>query len=572
MQELQNLKQKCLQIQYPQKDQQFIYQKLQTQQENQQQVETKQQKRYKSPTPIIGIDFGTSRSIVGYYYINSRGNKRLEIVSQGDGIKSIPSMIYISGRQVYFGNDAISMSQDNPKNLIYDLKRMIGHKYLDDDIQNMMKYWTFDIQEASNGDILICIDGKKYEVYKIIGKMLHELLCIANDNLESKTSEVILTIPANFNYIHKNELRKAALDVGIEIVQFLQEPIAATLTYGYQTLCDPNMKKKKILVYDLGGGTLDVSLVDIYDNNKFEVLSVGGDMHLGGTDFTNCIYDYISRKIDQLCQNSWKKDQNFIGFVKRRCEEAKIKLSKKNSEKIMIEIPPRLVISRQKVIEITITRKEFEEIAKPLIDKCMIPVIKLMENMKSLDDIILIGGSSYIPIIEEQLKRITKKNTSHGACHVEAVANGACVLAGSILMNEYCNLNQNLSLIEKRDLYLYDMDLHMTCPSTIAIELTNTTINLISKGKQYPYEKEISISSNELRSQKNERYFMIPIYEILNEKEKNKIVDIKLKNNVSNLFKKDTSLFNIKFFFSSNSIEYCAKPINGKYSNKILLA
>lgn len=390
----------------------------------------------RAPMPIICIDLGTSRCTVGYYCINAGGKGRMEIIAHSDGKKSMPSTVCITDKEIFIGDDANSMSNTYPKNYIYDTKRMLGHKFKDPEIQQKRKFWTFETVESQNGDILIEVNGRKYEPYKISGMILKELVNMANSHLENTTNRVIITIPANFNSKQKKDTLKAAKYAKIEIVEFIQEPVSATLSYGYQVMnCKTNINKN-ILVYDLGGGTLDVSLVNV-NNNHYNVIATGGDNFLGGADFTNCLFDYLSPSIDKLAHSTWKNDKQFVCYLKRRCDEIKSKLSTKQSEKLMIQIPPKLQKTKEKLFETIITRKKFEEMIEYLVEKCMIPVCDLMRNTKkNIDDIILIGGSTYIPKIQSELIKLTKINVSRGICPVEAVASGACTLAGNILLKE----------------------------------------------------------------------------------------------------------------------------------------
>lgn len=475
--------------------------------------------------PILGIDLGTSRSTVGYYKINARGRSELEIVANQKGSRSNPSVICIYKNKIYFGDEAIKISSKCPENLIYDSKRMLGHKFNDNFIQYMRKYWTFNTCESQKGDILIEVEKRYYQPYEISSMILIELMKLANDHLKEKTNQAIITVPAYFTKEQRDETKKAAEAAGIKLLDLVEEPKAATFCYGFKTEDVQNAQKNRdIVVYDFGGGTLDVSYVEI-KGNSFNVLCMDGDPFIGGQDFTNCIYEYISSEVDKVCKSNWRNDIRFVSYVKNQCDEAKIYLSDQNDYDFEFDIPPKLQ-KNDSVFELNITRKQFENAAKNLFDRCMNPVSNVLKKVnrdpRKIDGLVLIGGSSYLPKIRNKLKELTQKDAFHGVCPVEAVAYGACIIAANFLQGSMPQYNINGANSDRNEKFLSNMTVNdksaskERCQTTIEIEKYKDNAPyyeiVIEEGVILPTYGEVLVLSNEVQIPKNSKEVSLRIF------------------------------------------------------------
>ena len=294
---------------------------------------------------------------------------------------------------------AINKSTKSPKNFIYDTKKMFGRKY------HKHKHWTFDTAKGENGEILIKIDNELIEPYKISGMILIELMKIANSHLNDQTNKAIITIPAYFTKEQIEDTKRAIDYVKIELIDLIKEPISASISYGYHLNATPN--KKDVLIYDFGGGTLDVSYVEVI-GNSFNILATAGDSELGGQDFTNSIFEIISPKIDEICQNSWNKNTQFVTKIRKQCERAKINLSSNNKCSIYFENQNDLLKNNgSNNFDYIITRDEFEKNSKLLFDKCMEPVkdvlLRVGRDPHQINNLILVGRSSHLPYNKQKL-------------------------------------------------------------------------------------------------------------------------------------------------------------------------
>lgn len=534
---------------------------------NQMQMES----QIKSTKPILGIDLGTSRSTIGYFKINARGRSELEIVANQQGSRSNPSVICIYKDKVYFGDDAIKISAKCPENLIYDTKRMFGHKFNDPFIQYMKKYWTFNITGSEKGDILIEVDNKKYRPYEISSMILTALMNLANSHLKDKTNQAIITVPAYFTEKQRDETKKAAEKAGIKLLELVEEPKAATFCYGFKTEDAENSRKSRdILVYDFGGGTLDISYVEI-KGSSFNVLATAGDSFLGGQDFTNCLFDYISPCIDEECNKNWRNEKRFVSYVKSQCDEAKIYLSDQNDHDFYLDIPPKLQKDRKNCIEFKITRKQFENAAKNLFERCMNPVIEVIKRVgrdpQLIDGLVLIGGSSYLPLIRNKLKEITHKEAFHGVCPVEAVAYGACTIAAKYFQCVMPKYNKGNTNVDGNERFLSNISVQENCQSSIEIEKFKNGspyfVTLIEEFTPLPASEEILIYSNDVQIYKNTKEIFLRVFE---KKDKNRkyLGDIKFDISQYNFSSQNVPLVNIKLTLSISGIVYATQKPSGK--------
>ena len=536
----------------------------------------------KSTKPILGIDLGTSRSTIGYYRINARGRSDMEIVANQQGSRSNPSVICIYKNKVYFGDEAIKMSAKCPENLIYDSKRMLGRKFDDEYIQYMRKYWTFNTVRSKNGGVLIEVEKQLYQPYQISAMILTALMNLANSHLKEKTNQAIITVPAYFTKEQRDETIKAAETAGLKLLELVEEPKAATFCYGYKTEDAENSQKSRdIVVYDFGGGTLDVSYVEI-KGNVFNVLDMAGDSFLGGQDFTNCLFDYIAPTIDNVCHKNWRNDIRFLSYVKNQCDEAKIYLSDQDDVDIYLDIPSKLQKNNKSSIEINITRKGFENAAKILFDRCMNPVIDVIKRVgrdpRKIDGLVLIGGSSYLPKIRNKLKEITQKDAFHGVCPVEAVAYGACTIASTHLQGSMPKYIKNNPSLDQNEKFLSNITVNdriesvERCQYTIEIEKIKNDYPyyeiIIEEGTPLPFFKEILVYSNEVQIPRNTKEILLRVFKKQN-KNRSYIGSIKFDISQINISSQIVPLINIRLTHNKSELLYATqKPSGGLWTKE----
>ena len=517
----------------------------------------------KQVSPVLGIDLGTSNSTVGYYRINAKGRGEMEIVANEMGKRAIPSVVCIVNNEIYVGKEAIRKSSKYPKNLIYDSKRMLGRKFDDPLIQEYRKHWTFDTVKSKTGGILISVDNKLYEPYEISGMILTELVNLANSHLETNINQAIITIPAYFDQMQIDDTRRAAKYANIEIIQLLDEQLAATICYKNNYNSVSSERNKNVLVYDFGGGTLDVSYVEI-EGSSFNVLAAAGDSGLGGQDFTNSIFDIISPKLEKMCKPEWKKDSWFLSLITNQCETAKISLTRLNEVEIYFEIPKNLSKSRENTFEYRLRREEFEEKTKELFDRCTAPVIDVLKrvgrNPFDIESLVLVGGSSYLPKIVKKLYELTQKKAYHGVSPVEAVAYGACAFGGQYIQNKMNEFGQKE--LQDQDRFLHDLTIQTTAPLSIDILKyfgdKPSYFTVFEKGSLLPNKKEVLLNSDEVYRNPNSNTVIIEVFSS-DKYKKTKIGDIPFQLSSKDNFAYKSPLAKINFYQDQGGIQYAIK-------------
>ena len=517
----------------------------------------------KQVSPVLGIDLGTSNSTVGYYRINAKGRGEMEIVANEMGKRAIPSVVCIVNNEIYVGKEAIHKSSKYPKNLIYDSKRMLGRKFDDPLIQEYRKHWTFDTVKSKTGGILISVDNKLYEPYEISGMILTELVNLANSHLETNINQAIITIPAYFDQMQIDDTRRAAKYANIEIIQLLDEQLAATICYKNNYNSVSSERNKNVLVYDFGGGTLDVSYVEI-EGSSFNVLAAAGDSGLGGQDFTNSIFDIISPKLEKMCKPEWKKDSWFLSLITNQCETAKISLTRLNEVEIYFEIPKNLSKSRENTFEYRLRREEFEEKTKELFDRCTAPVIDVLKrvgrNPFDIESLVLVGGSSYLPKIVKKLYELTQKKAYHGVSPVEAVAYGACAFGGQYIQNKMNEFGQKE--LQDQDRFLHDLTIQTTAPLSIDILKyfgdKPSYFTVFEKGSLLPNKKEVLLNSDEVYRNPNSNTVIIEVFSS-DKYKKTKIGDIPFQLSSKDNFAYKSPLAKINFYQDQGGIQYAIK-------------
>ncbi|KAK0196563.1 heat shock protein 70 [Armillaria mellea] len=372
--------------------------------------------------PVIGIDLGTTYSCVGV-----QQGDRIEIIANDQGHRITPSWVSFKDGERLIGESAKHAFHSNPHNTVFDAKRLIGRRVDDPDVQKDMKHWPFKVQEK-NGKPAISVqyDGETRDFYpeEISAMVLSRMKEIAESYLGEKVSHAVVTVPAYFNDAQRQATKDAGTIAGLNVLRVMSEPTAAALAYGL----NKKGTESKIIVYDLGGGTFDVSLLSIEDG-VFEVLATAGDTHLGGEDFDNRVIDHLVKKYKQKTGTDVSTNQKAMGKLKKEVENAKRTLSMQQSTRIEIES-----FENGNDFSETLTRAKFEELNMSLFRKTMKPVEQVLKDADmskdDIDEIVLVGGSTRIPKIQQMLKDYFGKEPSKGINPDEAVAYGAAVQGG----------------------------------------------------------------------------------------------------------------------------------------------
>ena len=384
----------------------------------------------------IGIDLGTTYSCVGVY----KNNKPEIITPSNVNSRLISSCVSFKGNERLIGNAAKNLMIKNPKKTIYNVKRLIGRNFYDESVQEDIKLLPFKVVKDQNSNIPIIpveINGENYEFLpqQISAMILSYLKKAAEDYLGQEVKDVVITVPAYFNAYQKKATKEAGEIAGLNVLKIINEPTAAAIAYGFNN----NENNKIILVFDLGGGTYDVSILKI-QNNKFQVLAINGNTHLGGEDFDNELVKYYAKEFEKDNGINIYNNMNAKGRLKKECEQAKIDLSSNMETTISIEY-----IVEGIELNYTINRADLNEICKDLFEKCIPPIEKALKDadLKATDinDVVLVGGSSRIPKIQEMIKNyFGGKILSKKINPDEAVGLGATIQA-AIIKKEISNNN-----------------------------------------------------------------------------------------------------------------------------------
>ncbi|KZV36440.1 hypothetical protein F511_15945 [Dorcoceras hygrometricum] len=374
---------------------------------------------------VIGIDLGTTYSCVGVYK-----NGHVEIIANDQGNRITPSWVGFSDKERLIGEAAKNQAPSNPERTIFDVKRLIGRKFDDKEVQSDIKLVPYKIVDKNGKPyIQVVKDGveKVFSPEEISAMVLTRMKETAEAYLGKEIKDAVITVPAYFNDAQRQATKDAGKIAGLNVVRIINEPTAAAMAYGL----DKKGDEKNILVFDLGGGTFDVSILTI-DKGVFEVLSTNGDTHLGGEDFDHRVMDYFVKLIKRKYGKDISKDNRAMGKLRRECERAKRGLSSQHQVRVEIE-------SLFDGVDFSepLTRARFEELNSDLFKKTMGPVKKALADANlekhQIDEIVLVGGSTRIPKIQQLLTEyFDGKEPSKGVNPDEAVAFGAAVQGGVI--------------------------------------------------------------------------------------------------------------------------------------------
>ncbi|MGK7954238.1 MAG: molecular chaperone DnaK [Crocosphaera sp.] len=372
---------------------------------------------------VVGIDLGTTNSCVAVM----EGGKPT-VIANAEGFRTTPSVVaYAKNGDRLVGQIAKRQGVMNPENTFYSVKRFIGRKH--EEVTNEATEVSYKVLRDGNGNVkLDCsAQGKQFAPEEISAQVLRKLIEDASKYLGETVTEAVITVPAYFNDSQRQATKDAGKIAGIEVKRIINEPTAASLAYGLD-----KKSNETILVFDLGGGTFDVSILEVGDG-VFEVLATSGDTHLGGDDFDKKIVDFLASEFQKNEGIDLRKDKQALQRLTEAAEKAKIELSSVTQSEINL---PFITATQEgpKHLDTTLTRAQFEELCSDLIDRSRIPVEKAMKDAKlsnsDIDEVVLVGGSTRIPAVQELVQKILGKEPNKGVNPDEVVAMGAAIQGG----------------------------------------------------------------------------------------------------------------------------------------------
>ena len=371
---------------------------------------------------IIGIDLGTTNSCVSVM----EGSEPV-VIPNAEGKRTTPSVIaFVEDGEIKVGDPAKRQAVTNPEKTIASVKRFMGNKFSES--SGDVKTVAYKVVKGNNDTPRVNIDGRLYSPQELSAMVLQKMKKTAEDYLGQTVTEAVVTVPAYFNDSQRQATKEAGEISGLKVQRIINEPTAAALAYGM----DKGGKDKKIAVYDLGGGTFDISILELGDG-VFEVLSTNGDTHLGGDDFDQVIIDFLAEEFKKNEQIDLREDSMALQRLKEAAEKAKIELS--SSAQTEINLPyVTATSSGPKHLVTTLTRAKFEQLSDTLVKRSMEPVKKALKDAsltkKDIDEVILVGGSTRIPIIQKEVEALFGKKPSKGVNPDEVVAVGAAIQGG----------------------------------------------------------------------------------------------------------------------------------------------
>jgi molecular chaperone DnaK len=376
---------------------------------------------------IIGIDLGTTNSCVSVM----EGNEPV-VIANDEGRRTTPSVVaFLKNGERKVGDPAKRQAITNPINTITSVKRFMGRRF--DEVTEEIKHWSYNVAKGDNNTVRIDIDGRLYTPQEISAMVLQKMKKIAEDYLGHEVNEAVVTVPAYFNDAQRQATKEAGEIAGLNVRRIINEPTAAALAYGL----DKKNQDSKIAVFDLGGGTFDVSVLELGDG-VFEVKSTNGDTHLGGDDFDKVIMDWLAEEFQKDENVDLRKDPMALQRLKEAAEKAKIELS--SSSETEINLPYVTAIDGvPKHLVKKLTRAKFEQIADSLFERCLKPCVQALKdagmNASEVDEVILVGGSTRIPKVQEIVEKFFGKKPNKSVNPDEAVAIGAGV-QGAVLSGD----------------------------------------------------------------------------------------------------------------------------------------
>ena len=377
---------------------------------------------------MIGIDLGTTNSCVAVL----EGGKA-KVIENSEGGRTTPSIVaYANDEEILVGQSAKRQSVTNPDNTLYAVKRLIGRRFEEDEVQKDIKFVPYKIVKADNGDAWVEVNGKKMASPEVSARVLMKMKKTAEDYLGEEINEAVITVPAYFNDSQRQATKDAGRIAGLEVKRIINEPTAAALAYGM----DKQRGDAKIAVYDLGGGTFDVSIIEIAEvdgEHQFEVLSTNGDTFLGGEDFDLRIIDFLCDEFKKEQGVDLHNDPLALQRLKEAAEKAKIELS--SSQQTDVNLPYITADSSgPKHLNLKLTRAKLESLVEELVDRTIGPCKVALKDAglvnSDITDVILVGGQTRMPMVQEKVQSLFNKEPRKDVNPDEAVAVGAALQAG----------------------------------------------------------------------------------------------------------------------------------------------
>lgn len=387
----------------------------------------------KKDSVMIGIDLGTTNSCVAIME-----NGKAKVIENSEGHRTTPSIVAFTGSEILVGTSAKRQAVTNPESTIFAVKRLIGRRFDDDEVKKELSKVPYKIIKADNGDAWVDIKGKKVAPPQISADILRKMKKTAEDYLGKKVTEAVITVPAYFNDAQRQATKDAGKIAGLDVKRIINEPTAAALAFGLDKI---DSGDRRVVVYDLGGGTFDVSIIEVSNEGgekQFEVLSTNGDTFLGGEDFDQRIIDYLADTFKREQGVDLKNDVLALQRLKEAAEKAKIELS--SSQQTDINLPYITAdASGPKHLVVKLTRAKLESLVEDLIERSMIPCKTALKDsglsLSDVDDVILVGGMTRMPKVQEKVKEFFGKEPRKDVNPDEAVAVGAAV-QGSVLSGD----------------------------------------------------------------------------------------------------------------------------------------
>ena len=418
---------------------------------------------------VIGIDLGTTNSCVA---ILENGN--VKVIENSEGARTTPSIVAFKDGETLVGQSAKRQAVTNPQNTLFAVKRLIGRRYDEQAVQKDIGLVPYKIVKADNGDAWVEVNGKKQAPPQISAEVLKKMKKTAEDYLGETVTEAVVTVPAYFNDVQRQATKDAGRIAGLDVKRIINEPTAAALAFGL----DKKEGDRTIAVYDLGGGTFDVSIIEIADvdgEQQFEVLSTNGDTFLGGEDFDIALIDHLADEFKKEQNVNLKGDPLAMQRLKEAAEKAKIELSSSTSTEVNL---PYITADATgpKHLVVTISRAKLEALTEELVARTIAPCKTALEDAglsaSDIDDVILVGGQSRMPLVQQKVQEFFGKEPRKDVNPDEAVAIGAAI-QGAVLSGD------------KKDVLLLDVT-----PLTLGIETMGGVMTaIIEKNTMIPTKK-----------------------------------------------------------------------------------
>jgi molecular chaperone DnaK len=386
-----------------------------------------------SKNVVIGIDLGTTNSCVAIIE-----NGVSKVIENSEGARTTPSIVAYTSEEILVGATAKRQAVTNPKNTVYAAKRLIGRKFKEEAVQKDLGLLPYQVIEADNGDAWVRAGEKDLAPPAISAEVLRKMKLTAEDYLGHSVTQAVITVPAYFNDSQRQATKDAGRIAGLEVLRIINEPTAAALAYGVDKA---DKKDRKIAVYDLGGGTFDISIIEVADvdgDKQIEVLSTNGDTFLGGEDFDNRIMDYIVDEFKREQGIDLKKDMLALQRLKESAERAKIELS--SSASTTVNLPYVTAdATGPKHLNVTLSRAKLESLVEDLIQRSIQPCKTAMKDAgviaSDIDEVILVGGMTRMPKVQQAVEQLFGKAPRKDVNPDECVAAGAAI-QGSVLAGD----------------------------------------------------------------------------------------------------------------------------------------